>query len=64
MVLVEAAERSAGPEEEEEAEGAEDGEMEDKQMQDDVDEAVRGMEAEEPNTTANAIREPQTLLNI
>jgi flagellar biosynthesis GTPase FlhF len=66
--LVEAAERSAEPEEEEEEEeeeeGAEDEEMEDEEMQDDVDEAVQEMETEEPNTTANAIREPQTLSKI
>jgi hypothetical protein len=58
--LVEAAERSAELEEEEE--GAEDKEMEDEEMQDNVDEAVQEMETEELNTTANAICEPQALL--
>jgi RecQ family ATP-dependent DNA helicase len=64
--LVEAAERSAGPEEEEEEveEEAEDEEMDDAEMQDDVDEAIEEMETDEQNTTANAIREPQTLSNI
>jgi hypothetical protein len=58
--LVEAAERSAGPEEEEEEveEEAEDEEMDDAEMQDDVDKAIKEMETDEQNTTANAIRKP------
>jgi hypothetical protein len=50
--------------EEMEDEEMEDEEMEDEEMQDDVDEAVQEMETEEPNTTTNAIRKPQTLTNI
>jgi hypothetical protein len=65
--LVEAAERSAGLEEEEEEEveeEAEDEEMDDAEMQDDVDEAIEEIETDKQNTTANAICELQTLLNI
>jgi uncharacterized protein YdcH (DUF465 family) len=33
-------------------------------MQDDVDEAIKEIETDKQNTTANAIRKLQTLLNI
>jgi hypothetical protein len=33
-------------------------------MQDDVDEAIEEIETDKQNTTANAIRKPQTLSNI
>jgi hypothetical protein len=64
--LVEAAERSAGLEEEEEEveEEAEDEEIDDAEMQDNVDEAIEEIETDKQNTTANAIRELQTLSNI
>jgi hypothetical protein len=64
--LVEAAERSARLEEEEEEveEEAEDKEMDDAEMQDDIDKAIKEIETDKQNITANAIHKPQTLLNI
>jgi hypothetical protein len=64
--LVKAAERSAGLEEEEEEveEEAKDKEIDNAEMQDNVDEAIKEIETDKQNTTANAICELQTLLNI
>ena len=59
--LVEAAERSVEPEEEE---GVEDEEIEDEEMQDDIDEAIEETETEEENPTTERLSKPETLSNI